>query len=176
MYLSGTVCHFITWVQCALTRGSSIFINKDLYYITNIYIYITYLTFAVIVDHSFLCVYMYLNVHVCLWTCAHGHVFVCVVCTNNVTIFHSLKSNSVISIWMHLFHFVPHVLGIIVISKTFSLYSPHFVDSTLYYPYSRPQYFCHNHCWTKCFQSMVAFTHSNEMSEKRSHYSWEENV
>lgn len=121
VYLSGTVCHFITWVQCALTRGSSIFINKDLYYITNIYIYITYLTFTVIVDYSFLCVYMYLSVHACLWTCAQGHVFVCVVCTNNVTIFHSRKSNSVISIWMHLFHFLPHVLGIIVISKTFFL-------------------------------------------------------
>lgn len=112
--------------------------------------------------YVFKCACVFVN----LWIC----ICVCVVYSNNVTIFRSLKRNSVIEIWMHLVHFIPHVLGIIVLSKTFSLYSPHFVDSTLYYPYDRPQYFCHNHCWTKCFQSMVAVTHCNKMSGKKSHY------
>lgn len=116
-------------VQCVISLPgySVLWLEEAAYLSTRIYIILQISIFILHIWHLqllltiVLCVYMYLNVHACLWTCAQGHVFVCVVCTNNVTIFHSRKSNSVISIWMHLFHFLPHVLGIIVISKTFSL-------------------------------------------------------
>lgn len=97
MYLLGTVCHFTTWVQHALTRVNNILPNIY-FFVRNIYI--RYLTFTVIVDYSFLCVYIFIYVfkcacvfvNLCTWTC----ICVCVVYTDNVAIFHSLKSNSVI--------------------------------------------------------------------------------